>query len=168
MNNKISYYCIVFLEFFNENILEQLLSLQDVNYLSIVYKPNYLYGLNNLVKYLEPKKTPYRWKVHSIVRSEISDGEIVDTILDTNYNQSHTSHLIISKSPKLLNNNFINQANEIITNSKYSSDLFGAISSNNPYDIFCTAVSIYNSNEKNRDCDILSKIKALDRKIYEV
>jgi hypothetical protein len=168
MNNKNLYYCIVFLEFFNENILEQLLSLNDVNYLSIVYKPNYFYSVTDLVKYMEPKKTNYKWKIHSIVRSEISDGEIIDTILDTNYNQSNTNYLIVAKSPKLLNNSFINQANEIITNSKYSSDLFGAISSANPYDIFCTTMSIYTSNEKNRDCDILSKIKELDRKIYEV
>lgn len=168
MNKNISYYCIVFLEFFNENIINQLLSLNNVNYLSIVYKPNYLYNLSKIVKYLEPKKTPYKWKVHSIVRPDVLDGEIIDMILDITYTQSGTNHLIVSKSPNLLNNDFIEQANNIIENAKYTSDLFGAISSKTPYDIFCTSMPIYLANDKNRDIDILSKIKSIDRKIYEV
>lgn len=167
-NNKISFYAIVFLDFFNENIISQLLSLNNVNYLSLVYRNNYLYSLGDLVKYLETKKTPYKWKVHSIVRTDIDDGEIIDTIMDITYSSSSTNHLIISKKPKLLNNDAIQKFCDIIENNRYSSDLFGAISTQEPYDLFCTSSSLYIANDKNRDQDIFSKIKALDRKIYEV
>lgn len=166
--NHIKYYCIIFLELFNEELLKQLTCLDQVGFLSIVYKPTINYSLNTLLKYMEGLQTEYRWKIHSIVRPEVEDGEIIDMILDTNYNDSQTNHLIISKKPALLTNEFINQASEIIVNNKYSSDLFGAISSKNPYDIFCTQMSIYSVNEKNSGQDILTKIRLLDRKIYEV
>ena len=166
--DNIKYYCVVFLEVFNELLIQNLVTLNQVNYLSIVYKPTINYSLNSLVKYMESLDTKYKWKIHSIVRDDVEDGEIVDMILDTNYNGSQTNYLIISKKPYLLTNEFIDQASEIIMNTKYSSDLFGAISSQNPYDIFCTQMSIYLVNDKNRDQDILSKIKLLDRKIYEV
>lgn len=169
MSNHISYYCIVFLKKFDKEIVNQLLFLDNVNFLSIVYKPDYFYNVTDLVKFLEPIKTKYPWKIHSIVRPEINDGEIIDTILDITYNKSNTNHLIIAKQPRLLDNNFISKATEIIINSKYSSDLFGAISSKNPYDLFCTTMSIYLSNDKNSKADILSKIKLLEnRTIHEV
>lgn len=166
--DHIKYYCIVFLDIFNEQLLKDLTQLNQVNYISIVYKPTINYALSTLVKYMESLETKYKWKIHSIVRNDIEDGEIIDTILDTNYNGSQTNHLIVSKKPNMLTNSFIDQASEIIVNSRYSSDLFGAISSTNPYDLFCTQMSVYLANEKNRDQDILTKIKLLDRKIYEV
>lgn len=165
--NEMKYYAIVFLGIYNEKIIDQILNIDQVHYLSIIYKNTYYYSLNDLIKYLEPKTTKYRWKVHSIVR-DIDDGEIVDTVLDTNYNQSNTNQLIICKKPQLLSSDFTSKATEIISQTKYSSELFGAISSKNPYDLFCTSMSIYLANDKNRDYDILSKIKSLDRKIYEV
>lgn len=166
--DNIKFYCIVFLDLFNEKLVQQLTSLNQVGYISLVYKPTINYSLNTLLKYLESIETKYRWKIHSIVRNDIEDGEIVDTILDTNYNGSQTNHLIICKKPNLLNNEFIDKASSIIIDSRYSAELFGAISSENDYDLFCTAMSIYLVNEKNSGQDILTKIKSLDRKIYEV
>lgn len=166
---QIKYYCVVFLDLFNESIVKGLTELNQTNALSIIYRPTINYSLSTLVKYLESlQSTQYRWKVHSIVRTDCEDGEAVDTALDTNYTSSRSNHIIICKKPHLLTNEFIDTASDIILNSQYSSDLFGAISSKNPYDIFCTSGSIYLVNEKNSGQDILSKIKLLDRKIYEV
>jgi hypothetical protein len=166
--SNIAYYVIVFLNIFNENVLDKLLNLDQVNYISFVHKPSYPYNLQDLVKYLELKETRYKWKVHSLVRHDVSDEELVDSILDTNYNQSKTNHLIISKKPNRLSNDFVHKSSELIANSKFTADLFGAVSSETPYDLFCTPMSLYLSVDKNRDQDVLSKIKDLDRKIYEV
>lgn len=164
---KIKYYLLVFMSDFDKQTVDTVLNLNNVSYCSIVYKPTYLYPFNDFLEYVKEAPKKYRWKIHNMVR-DIDDGETIDSILDMNYTQSGANHLLVSKKPSILCNEVIDRCCDIILDAKYSSDLFGAISSNNPYDIFITQFSVYLANEKNRDVDILSKIKELDRKIYEI
>jgi hypothetical protein len=82
-------------------------------FISVILPANKHDERKQYAEYLENSELP-KWKLHSILDLEITDAEMLDVCISTNYESSNSDYLIVKYTSTVLTSDFYDRINELI------------------------------------------------------
>jgi hypothetical protein len=161
MNN---YYLILFIDEFDPDKITEILNLEKkIGFCSLIYKPEYGYKFETLLKHVTEIDKKYPWKIHEMTLEDYPITECIDVVLDTNIRKNSTTHYIVFKNYKLFDGKFIDIVNDIYDKNDKIDAIMKKDDENNG---FTTSFSTHMILNKNNQDTLVQKLLDNDKEIY--